>query len=129
MKIRRATPFTLLLLVALAAVAEQPVTLDQATHPMLLFKTTTPGVYLEAPTVRTEIDLQVRGIIARAVVKQTFENATDHCVEAIYAFPIAENATVDAMRMRIGARTIEGVIKERAVAAVEYAQAKQQGQQ
>jgi Ca-activated chloride channel homolog len=61
--------------------------------------------------------------------RQTFENTTDHCVEAIYVFPLADNATVDAMRLRVGVRTIEGVIKERQEATRVYEKAKSEGRQ
>jgi Ca-activated chloride channel family protein len=113
----------LLLLLATVASAQEPVTLDQVQHPTLLLKTQVPGVYLEAPTVSTDIDLSVRGIVARGVVKQRFQNTTAHCVEAIYAFPLAENAAVDTMRMRIGERVITGEIREREEAAKVYARA------
>jgi Ca-activated chloride channel homolog len=111
------------------AAAGDTVTLDQVQHPALLVKTTRPGVFLEAPTVRTEISLRIRGIVARALVRQTFENKTDHCVEAIYVFPLADDATVDAMRLRVGTRTIEGVIKEREEAAKVYEEARSEGRQ
>src|SRR4051794_32632989 len=90
---RRAATLLVPLVIALVAVAQEaPVTLDQTHRPALLVKTTQPGVYVELPTVRTEISVQIRGILARALVKQTFENATDHCVEAVYVFPLADNA-------------------------------------
>ncbi len=126
---RRAAALFVLLFSSLLAFADEPITLDEVRHPSLLLNTTRPGVFVEAPTVRTEISLQIRGIVARAVVRQTFENKTDHCVEAIYVFPLADDATVDAMRLRVGARTIEGVIKEREEAAKVYEQAKSEGRQ
>ncbi|HVR38469.1 MAG TPA: VIT domain-containing protein [Thermoanaerobaculia bacterium] len=124
---RRLAVLLYLILFALHSRAQQPVTLDQVQHPGLLLKTNQPGVFLEAPTVSTEISLSVRGIVARGLVRQTFENATDHCVEAIYVFPLSDNATVDAMRMRIGVRTIEGQIREREEAQREYEEAKSEG--
>ena len=126
---RRAAALFVLLFSSLLALADEPITLDEVRHPSLLLKTTRPGVYLEAPTVRTEISVQIRGIVARALVRQTFENKTDHCVEAIYVFPLADDATVDAMRLRVGARTIDGVIKEKEEAAQVYEQAKSEGRQ
>src|SRR5256885_12887500 len=93
-----------------APIARAQVTLDQVQHPALLIKTNKPGVFLEAPTVSTDIRLVIRGVVARGVVRQTFSNNTDHCVEAVYVFPLADDATIDAMRMRVGVRTIEGQI-------------------
>jgi len=118
----------LALLAAVSLNAQEPVTIDSMGHPGLLLKTNVPGVFVEAPTVSTDIAIQVRGVVARGVVRQTFENRTDHCVEAVYVFPLADNATVDAMRMKIGVRTIEGEIKERAEAAQVYEQARSAGQ-
>ena len=43
-------------------------------------------------------------------------------------FPLPEDAAVDHLRMRVGDRVIEGVIRERAAAKQAYEQAKQQGQ-
>jgi Ca-activated chloride channel family protein len=130
---RRAATLLKVLFVTVIAVAaaaqEVPVTLEQTRHPALLFKTTQRGLYIEAPTVRTEISVQIRGIIARTVVRQKFENPTSHCVEAVYAFPLADNATVDTLRLRVGTRTIEGVIKERQEAARVYEEARSAGRQ
>ena len=117
-----------LLLLPLAALAQEtPVTLDQVRHPALLLKTNQPGLFIEAPTVKTDIALRVRGIVARGLVKQQFENRTTRCVEAVYVFPLSDAATVDAMRMRVGQRTINGEIKERQEAARVYEQAKSEG--
>ncbi|HEX7150761.1 MAG TPA: VIT domain-containing protein [Thermoanaerobaculia bacterium] len=116
-----------LLLLAGAARAQEFVTLDRLQHPALLYKTSAPGVFVEAPSVSTDISLSVRGIVARGVVRQRFENTTTHCVEAVYAFPLPDNATVDAMRLRIGDRTITGEIREREEATRVYEQAKREG--
>ncbi len=117
----------LLLLPLAARGQETPVSLDQIRHPALLLKTSQPGVFLEAPTVKTEISLRVRGIVARGLVRQQFENTTSRCVEAVYVFPLSDGATVDAMRMRVGQRTITGEIRERQEASRVYEQAKSEG--
>jgi Ca-activated chloride channel family protein len=103
------------------------VTLDQVKNGMLLFKTSSPGVYIPAPTVQTDVDLRVRGMILRGEVTQRFRNPESECVEAIYAFPLPETAAVDRLRMKIGDRLIEGEIKERKAAEEVYAQAKSEG--
>ena len=124
---RHAAFLLYLILVAIGSRAQEPVTINSMQHPGLLLKTSQPGVYLEAPTVSTEISLNVHGVVARGLVRQRFENPTDRCVEAIYVFPLADNATVDAMRLKIGVRTIEGQIKEREEAARVYEEAKSEG--
>jgi len=105
----------------------ESVSIDDMQFPGLLVKTTQPGRFMDAPSVRTEISVQVRGILARALVRQRFENASDHCVEAIYVFPLPDDATVDEMRMKIGPRTITGEIQERAEASRTYEAAKSEG--
>lgn len=117
----------LCLLLAVPLIAQEPVALDSMRSPGLLVKTMTPGAYVELPTVGTEIALQVRGVVARGVVRQRFENTTGRCVEAIYVFPLADDASVDAMRMKIGVRTFEGRIRERQEAAQVYEHAKSEG--
>lgn len=116
-----------LILIAMGAGAQEPVALEAMQHPGLLLKTNLPGLYVEAPTVSTDISLHVRGVIARGLVRQRFENTTDRCVEAVYVFPLADDATVDKMRLKVGVRTIDGRIKERAEATRVYEEAKSQG--
>lgn len=112
---------------AFSLIAQQPVTLNDAQYPALFVKTNQPGYYIVAPTVRTNIALTIRGVVARGVVKQHFENTSDHCVEAVYVFPLSENAAVDAMRLRVGDRVIDGEIHEKAQAQQVYEQAKSEG--
>jgi Ca-activated chloride channel family protein len=123
--------FTLALLLPWlrAQETEAPVRLDQVNTAEMLVKTARQGLYLPVPAVKTAISLQVRGIVARGTVHQTFENKSGHCIEAIYAFPLPENAAVDTLTMIVGNRTIEGVVKERAEAQKTYEQAKVEGKQ
>ncbi|NIV94634.1 TonB family protein, partial [candidate division KSB1 bacterium] len=58
---------------------------------------------------------------------QTFVNPFDKRIEAVYVFPLPENAAVDRMQMKIGDRTIKGVIKRRAEARNIYEQARKEG--
>jgi Ca-activated chloride channel family protein len=46
----------------------------------------------------------------------------------MYVFPLPENSAVDRLRMTIGERIVEGVIRERGAARKDYAQAKRSGQ-
>jgi Ca-activated chloride channel family protein len=48
-------------------------------------------------------------------------------MEGIYVFPLPENAAVDHLDMKIGARVIEGQIKEREAAKRSYTAAKAEG--
>ena len=93
----------------------------------LLFKTERNQRYLQAPTLHTDVSMNVTAMIARAVVKQKFVNTTEDWVEGVYVFPLPETAAVDHMRMKIGERVIEGQIKEKQEAKRIYNQAKKQG--
>lgn len=117
----------LVLLLSKPAQADDEVTLGEVHEGSLLFKTETPGRYRVAPMLGTEVALRVAGLVARATVKQRFANITDSWVEGVYVFPLPENAAVDHLKMHVGARIIEGQIKERGEAKRVYEQAKQDG--
>src|SRR5437763_9800252 len=118
--------FTLLLFFA-AVAAHSQVTLDQVTSGTMMLKSSKPGVYVAAPTVATDVKLQVRGLILRAEVTQRFRNPESTCAEAVYAFPLPETAAVDRLRMIVGSRVIEGEIRKREEAKQLYEQAKSEG--
>src|SRR5438132_575751 len=121
----------ILLLIPIAVFAQEDerplVTLNQVKSGMMLLKTNHQGVYVVAPTVETDVKLQVRGLVLRGEVRQTFRNPESTCAEAIYAFPLPEDAAVDRLRMTVGMRVIEGEIKERKEAQAVYEQAKSEG--
>jgi Ca-activated chloride channel family protein len=80
------------------------------------------------PLERTSVVANVSGFGARVGVTQTFHNPAKQTIEAVYTFPLPENAAVDHMTMRIGDRVVEGVIKQREQARRIYEAAKAQGQ-
>src|ERR1700737_1365749 len=121
-----------ILLFPLAAAAQveelsQFVTLDQVKSGMMLLKSNVPGVFVPAPTVATDVNIEVRGLILRGEVTQRFRNPELTCSEAVYAFPLPEDAAIDRLRMTIGQRVIEGQIQERKQAEQTYEQAKSEG--
>ncbi len=93
----------------------------------LLFRAGDAAALLLAPTVATDVDISVGGLVARARVSQKFQNPGDDWVEGIYVFPLPENAAVDHLTVRIGERIIEGRIKKREDARRIYEAAKRQG--
>ncbi len=93
----------------------------------LLLRTPQPGRYMPAPTVATDVNMRVSGMIARVRVSQRFDNPGNTWTEGIYVFPLPETAAVDRMRMHIGDRLVEGRIKEREEAKKIYHDAKQSG--
>lgn len=85
------------------------------------------GHYLVSPTVATDVDIKVNGLLARVSVSQTFTNPTSSWQEGIYVFPLPETAAVDHLQMKIGERIIVGEIKRKAEAKKIYEQAKAAG--
>lgn len=83
--------------------------------------------FIRAPVLKTNVKLQVTGMIARVKVEQQFHNISDNWQEGIYVFPLPHDAAVDHMRLRIGERTIEGRIKEREEARKTYEKARRDG--
>jgi Ca-activated chloride channel family protein len=82
---------------------------------------------LTCPLQHTEVEAWVAGDIADVQVTQRFGNPYEEPIEAVYVFPLPENSAVDDMVMRIGRRTIRGVIKEREEAKEIYEEAKRAG--
>jgi Ca-activated chloride channel family protein len=96
------------------------VRLSQVESGTLLIKTDKPGLYAQAPTVKTDIRMEVSGLVARVTVSQQFTNPSKKWIEGVYVFPLPANAAVDRLRMRIGDRFIEGKVKEREAARKIY---------
>jgi Ca-activated chloride channel family protein len=101
---------------------------DEARSGTLLFKSNVSDGRFVAPLLKTDVDIEVSGMIARAKVRQTFANPFDDWYEAVYVFPLPENAAVDHLRLRIGERIFEGVIRERGEAKKAYERARDAGQ-
>lgn len=81
-----------------------------------------------APLVNTAVQINVTGVIARATVTQKFLNPTDAWVEGTYVFPLPEGSAVDHLKMKVGERQIEGQIREKEQARLEFQQAAAAGQ-
>ncbi|MCP4184938.1 MAG: marine proteobacterial sortase target protein [Hyphomicrobiales bacterium] len=93
----------------------------------LLFPSKREGQFVEAPRLATDVKIDISGPIVRTIVSQRFENPSKNYVEGIYVFPLPENSAVDTLKMQIGDRLIEGIIKPRAEARKIYEEAKIQG--
>ena len=79
------------------------------------------------PLKHTDVRAGVSGYIATVEVTQQFHNPFDSKIEAVYVFPLPENAAVNDFIMTIGERRIRGVIRERKEAERIYADAKSRG--
>lgn len=75
----------------------------------------------------TDVDAKISGYMARVTVTQKFHNSYKDKVEAVYTFPLPDQAAVDSMTMKIGDRVIKGDIKERGEARQIYQNAAAQG--
>ncbi len=79
------------------------------------------------PLEHTTVTAKIAGNLSRVEVKQTFSNPNNKPLEAIYKFPLPEDAAVDDMEIRIGERVIRGLIKKREEAQKIYQEAKREG--
>ncbi|MCX6270733.1 MAG: TonB family protein [Bacteroidetes bacterium] len=99
---------------------------DKTLSPYFFIKSDDPTVD-QLPLRSTSTDVNIAGVIAAVKVKQVYKNQGTKPIEAIYVFPASTRAAINAMRMRIGERVIEAVIKEKSKAREEYETAKKQG--
>ncbi len=79
------------------------------------------------PLRHTEVRGAIDGFLARVTVTQAFENSASQKIEAVYTFPLPDNAAVDDMTVQVGDRTVRGIIKKREDARAIYEHAKQTG--
>ncbi len=82
---------------------------------------------LALPLENTTVDVLVSGPYAELTIEQTFSNPNEEFIEAIYSFPLHQEAAVDQMWMRFGDRIIEGKVHEREEAKKLYEEAKEAG--
>ncbi|VXD23534.1 conserved hypothetical protein [Planktothrix serta PCC 8927] len=93
------------------------------------------GLYIQTPDQQsiafplkhTNVSAKIAGNLSRVEVTQSFENPFTTTLEAVYIFPLPDEAAVDEMLIRIGDRTLKGNIKKREEAQQIYEQAKQEG--
>jgi len=79
------------------------------------------------PLKHTDVKGQISGYIATVDVTQQFHNPYDEKIEAVYVFPLPQNAAINDFLMTIGERRIRGIIRERKEAEEIYRQARSQG--
>src|SRR5882724_13031810 len=80
------------------------------------------------PLKHTDVKAEISGFLSRVVVTQEFENPFAEKIEAVYTFPLPQNAAVDDMTMIVGDRTVRGKILRREEAEAVYEAAKTGGQ-
>lgn len=81
----------------------------------------------ECPLKHTAVQARVSGFVASVTVTQNFHNPGKDKIEAVYTFPLPQDAAVYDMEMKVGERTIRGEIKPRDEARRIYEQARERG--
>jgi len=79
------------------------------------------------PLEHTDVKASVAAFVATVDVTQRYRNPFDTKIEAVYVFPLPQNAAVTDFIMTIGERRIRGLIREREEARRIYREAKRQG--
>jgi Ca-activated chloride channel family protein len=79
------------------------------------------------PLKHTDVEADIVGFVSRVRVRQTFHNSSEKKIEAVYVFPLPQDAAVDDMTMTVGDRRITGQIKPREEAREIYEAAKTAG--
>ncbi|CAF3914265.1 unnamed protein product, partial [Rotaria sp. Silwood1] len=80
------------------------------------------------PLRSVSVEAWIHTFAADVTLTQTFINLGDKSIEAIYVFPIEENAAVYALTAEIDDRLIKAEIKQKEVAETEYNEAIKHGQ-
>ncbi len=124
---------TILLSLSLPAHAsERPSNLAEGINPgtleVLQIGGEKPDKKLEMPLQHTDVKIEVSGFVASTTVTQRYQNPFEKPIEAIYTFPLPNDAAVDDMQMTIGQRTIKGLIKRKKEAREIYERARERGQ-
>jgi Ca-activated chloride channel family protein len=123
---------TFLLFTRSAHASERPSSLAEGINPGTLevkqIGGEKPEKKLEMPLQHTDVKIEISGFVASATVTQHYHNPFEKPIEAVYTFPLPDDAAVDDMQMTIGQRTIKGLIKRKEEARDIYDQARERGQ-
>src|SRR5262249_4914461 len=79
------------------------------------------------PLKHTDVCASILGYISTVDVTQQYTNPYSEKIEAVYVFPLPQDAAVSDFVMTIGDRKIRGIIREKEEARRIYEQARNQG--
>ena len=79
------------------------------------------------PLKHTDVRARISAYIAAVDVTQQYANPFDEKIEAVYVFPLPQNAAINEFIMTIGERRIRGIIREKEEAERIYNEARRQG--
>ena len=96
-------------------------------EPSTLVGRTEDGERVSLLLQRFEVRADVFGRVASVTVREIFTNPAEESVDACYVLPLPLRATVTDFVLRIGNRSIRGVVRERPEAERMYAAARDQG--
>jgi Ca-activated chloride channel family protein len=113
--------------VALLLATTLPAVADPIDTPTLRWRDRDGGVERDAAPLALAIRADVSGLLAEVVVTQRFTNDGAQWREGQYLLPLPEGAAVHTLKLRIGARVVEGEIREKHAARAEYAAAARAG--
>jgi Ca-activated chloride channel homolog len=99
---------------------------DKTLSPYFLVMSDNPDTD-QLPLKSTSAQVDIAGVISSVKVTQVYKNEGKKPLEAIYVFPASTRAAVYDMKMTIGERTIQAIIKEKEQARQDYEKAKQEG--
>lgn len=79
------------------------------------------------PLYHTDVKAQLTFMIGSVTVTQQYHNPYDGKIEAVYTFPLPDDAAVRDFVLQVGDRRIRGIIREREEATRIYLEARRQG--
>src|SRR5436190_16293365 len=119
-------------IVSLATLRNGPRAVDaqtqETTGSLQILDATGNPTKVKCPLKHTDVKAEISGFLSRVVVTQEFENPFKDKIEAVYTFPLPQNAAVDDMMMTVGERIVRGKIMRREEARAVYDAAKAGGQ-
>lgn len=104
-----------------------PVKLDTIHEGSLIRRIKGSELYELLPGLHTKVEINIEGMVSSATVDQVFTNTSEEPIEAVYVFPLPQNAAVHDMKMVINDRLIQGAVKEKEEARHAYETAKDRG--
>lgn len=79
------------------------------------------------PLIKTKVLGHISGALASVKMRQTFHNPNVKPLEAIYVFPLPDNASIHGVTVTVGERVVRGVVRPRSEAVAVYEKAKKEG--
>jgi Ca-activated chloride channel homolog len=79
------------------------------------------------PLLHTDVDAEISATVVDVQLTQTFANPFDQTIEALYLFPLPEDAAVDDMWMQVGDQFVMAEIHRTKEAEQIYEEAKDEG--